>query len=70
MKTLATIIALSLPAIALAEPLRPMPQPKIGAACPSGYQSSGGACVPGPVTQMPRVPEERRHVPGRLHHQL
>jgi hypothetical protein len=30
------------------KPIGPSPQPAIGAACPSGYQRSGGACVPGP----------------------
>jgi hypothetical protein len=35
---------------------RPMPQPKIGAACPTGYQSSGGACIPGPNTKCRAFP--------------
>jgi hypothetical protein len=33
------------------------PQPKIGAACPTGYQVSGGACVPGPNTSCRAFPK-------------
>ena len=52
MKIAATIIiAVTLPTIALAEQPKPMPMPKIGAACPTGYQSSAGYCLPGPVTR-------------------
>jgi hypothetical protein len=43
------VIALLLATAANAEPLllqpQPQPQPKIGAVCPSGYQSSGGYCA-------------------------
>src|SRR5262245_41258467 len=35
----------------------PTPQPKIGAACPTGYQSSGGYCVPGPNTSCRAFPK-------------
>jgi hypothetical protein len=49
------VIALLLATAANAEPLllqpQPQPQPKIGAVCPSSYQSSGGYCVPGPSTK-------------------
>ena len=41
------VIALLLATAANAEPLLPsppQPQPKIGAVCPSGYQSPGGYC--------------------------
>jgi len=58
MKLVAIIIAM-LPTVALAQskpPISPPPQPKIGAACPTGYQSSGGACVPGPNTKCRAYP--------------
>jgi len=49
---------------ACAEPLRPVPQPKIGAACPSGYQSSGGACIPGPNTKCRAFPSTSSTCPS------
>jgi hypothetical protein len=57
---LAALIAFALvqPATGQQKPLTgPMPQPKIGAGCPSGYQSSGGACVPGPNTRCHAFPK-------------
>jgi len=39
------------------QPIGPTPQPKIGAACPTGYQSSGGYCVPGPNTSCRAFPK-------------
>jgi len=39
------------------QPIAPTPQPKIGAACPTGYQSSGGYCVPGPNTTCRAFPK-------------
>ena len=35
---------------------KPPAMPKIGAACPSGFQSSGGACIPGPHTKCRAFP--------------
>jgi hypothetical protein len=53
---LAIIIAtMVLPTVALAES-KPTPQPAIGAACPTGYQRSGGACVPGSNTRCRAFP--------------
>jgi hypothetical protein len=55
------IIALSLPTAALAQPkppIGPQPQPALGAGpCPSGYQRSGGACIPGPNTKCRSFPK-------------
>jgi hypothetical protein len=55
------IIALLLPTAALAQPKQkptgPQPVPAIGAACPSGYQRSAGACVPGPNTSCRAFPK-------------
>jgi hypothetical protein len=58
-KLAAIIIALLLPAIALAQqkPIGPTPVPAIGAACPTGYQRSGGACSPGPNTRCRAFPK-------------
>lgn len=35
----------------------PTPVPKIGAACPTGYQVSAGTCVPGPNTRCRAFPK-------------
>jgi len=37
-------------------PIGPAPLPAIGAACPSGYQRSAGACVAGPHTSCRAFP--------------
>jgi hypothetical protein len=59
MKLVAVIIASMLPSLALAEsrPVGPMPQPAIGAACPTGYQRSFGTSMPGPNTKCRAFPK-------------
>jgi len=42
----------------------PTPLPKIGAACPIGYQSSGGYCVPGPNTRCRAFPKSGATCPA------
>ena len=54
-----TLGVIAAPAAAQAQPM-----PRIGSACPSGYQSSGGFCVPGPNTKCRAFPSGGRICPS------
>jgi hypothetical protein len=46
--------------VALAAPARaegPLPQPKLGAVCPTGYEASGGYCMPNRNTRCRAMPK-------------
>jgi hypothetical protein len=58
----AFFIAMAFAAIVLTAGAQPLPQPKVGAACPSGYRDSGGYCAPtsdrAPVAEDRAMPVE------------
>jgi hypothetical protein len=65
MKLPTILLALMLAATA-ARAEGPLPQPKLGATCPPGYEVSGGYSCRTEHT-LPRDAEDRRDLPRRLH---